>query len=221
MSLWAKSLLRGSVAPSYLRATEPLSCIIASKNTPKYLIKPEALCSNSLHKPLVSRDQGVKLGSQQQRQYTGSRKTWGCPMSSPSMGGLPIMSLEDLFCTGNWVLLCCFGQYPLMWVLTCKLPLKCQGKSTLRILPWQLPKDDTIKLLATTHSCNGIVPGAPGKVSRRYNLHRQWYNYPQNCATDTSFRSLAWNARHNFFWRAESFSGLLNRPGNKKYIFTS
>ena len=46
------------MAPSYLRATEPLSCIIASKNTPKYLIKPEALCSNSLHKPLVSRDQG-------------------------------------------------------------------------------------------------------------------------------------------------------------------
>ena len=55
----AKSLLRGSVAPSYLRATEPLSCIIASKNTPKYLMKPEALCSKSLHKPLVSWDQGA------------------------------------------------------------------------------------------------------------------------------------------------------------------
>ena len=55
----AKSLLRGSVAPSYLRATEPLSCIIISKNAPKYLIKPEALCSKSLHKPLVSWDQGA------------------------------------------------------------------------------------------------------------------------------------------------------------------
>ena len=73
--------------------------------------------------------------AQQQRQYTGSRKTWGCPMSCPSMGGRSIMSLEDLFCTGNWVLLWCFGQYPLMWVLTCKLPLKCQGKSTHRIIP--------------------------------------------------------------------------------------
>ena len=73
--------------------------------------------------------------AQQQRQYTGSRKTWGCPMSCPSMGGLPIMSLENLFCKGNWVLLCCFGQYLLMWVLTCKLPLKCQGKSTIRTIP--------------------------------------------------------------------------------------
>ena len=36
----------------------PLRCIIVSKNAPKFLIKPEAPCSKSLHKPLVSRDQG-------------------------------------------------------------------------------------------------------------------------------------------------------------------
>ena len=30
---------------------------------------------------------------------------------------------------------------------------------------------------------------------RRYNLPRQWYNYPPNCATDTSFRSLARKVR--------------------------
>ena len=36
----------------------PLRCIIVSKNAPKFLIKPEAPCSNSSHKPLVSRDQG-------------------------------------------------------------------------------------------------------------------------------------------------------------------
>ena len=36
----------------------PLSCVIVSKNTPKFLIKPEAPCSKSLHKPLVSQDQG-------------------------------------------------------------------------------------------------------------------------------------------------------------------
>ena len=47
------------MAPSYLRATEPLSCISLTKNAPKYLIKPEALCSESLHKSLISRDQGV------------------------------------------------------------------------------------------------------------------------------------------------------------------
>ena len=46
------------MAPSYLRATEPLSCISLTKNAPKYLIKPEALCSKSSHKPLVSWDQG-------------------------------------------------------------------------------------------------------------------------------------------------------------------
>ena len=52
-------MLRGSVAPSYLRATEPLSCIIITKIARNFLIKPEALCSESLHKPLISRDQGV------------------------------------------------------------------------------------------------------------------------------------------------------------------
>ena len=51
-------MLRGSVAPSYLRATEPLSCIIITKIARNFLIKPEALCSKSLHKPLISRDQG-------------------------------------------------------------------------------------------------------------------------------------------------------------------
>ena len=37
----------------------PLRCIIVSKNAPKFLIKPEAPCSKSLHKPLVSWDQGA------------------------------------------------------------------------------------------------------------------------------------------------------------------
>ena len=44
--LWAKNV--------------PLSCVIVSKNAPKFLIKPEAPCSKSLHKPLVSRDRGDK-----------------------------------------------------------------------------------------------------------------------------------------------------------------
>ena len=39
----------------------PLRCIIVSKNAPKFLIKPEAPCSKSLHKPLVSRDRGAGL----------------------------------------------------------------------------------------------------------------------------------------------------------------
>ena len=38
----------------------PLRCIIVSKNAPKFLIKPEAPYSKSLHKPLVSRDQGER-----------------------------------------------------------------------------------------------------------------------------------------------------------------
>ena len=41
----------------------PLRCIIVSKNAPKFLIKPEAPCSKSLHKPLVSRGQGGRAAT--------------------------------------------------------------------------------------------------------------------------------------------------------------
>ena len=48
----------------------PLRCIIVSKNAPKFLIKPEAPCSKSLHKPLVSRDQGARSTQHQVIKYS-------------------------------------------------------------------------------------------------------------------------------------------------------
>ena len=102
MSLWAKSLLRGSVAPSYLRATEPLSCIIASKNAPKYLRKPEALCSNSLHKPLVGRDQGAPALYQWQCSCPDTLQPESTFQTLQEKGWKQKKLISNLFCPSQW-----------------------------------------------------------------------------------------------------------------------